>query len=801
MTDLEQYRFLIDLDDALRPLTVPGDITAACARMLGEFLGVQRCSYAGIDDDEDGFTILGDYNRGVPSIVGHYRGSDFGAEYVRSSRAGEPFVIDDVESDARVADVREAYRAAGIAAVISAPVVKEGRFVAGLAVHQSTPRRWEDAEVALLGRVAARCWEAIERNRVTQELRANETRFRVLAESLAAIVWSTEPDGRVVRPSPTWAAYTGQDFAHCREFGWVDAVHPDDYPILEQAAASIAEGVFPEHLVYRLRRHDGEYRRFLSRGAAVRDEHGNIIEWVGNCTDVTARDETERKLRESEALFRTITDAMPQMVWATRPDGFHQYYNQQWYDYTGMPPGSTDGEHWQEIVHPDDRARAVQTWQHSLATGEPYDIEYRLRHHSGHYRWAIGRALPVYDETGAIARWMGTCTEIHDKKLNEERLLELDQRKDEFLAMLAHELRNPLAPITSAAALLSMGTLTPSRVGQISAIISRQAAHMGSLINDLMDVSRVTRGLVTLGEEAIDFKSVIAEAAEQVRPLLEERGHELETHVSSERVQVTGDRKRLIQIIANLLSNAAKYTPNGGHIVVRMEAGDEQVVLRVCDNGIGMTPALAERAFELFTQGDRTSDRSQGGLGIGLALVRSLVQLHGGTVSAASEGPGTGSEFTVTLPRLADETRHTLLADMPQMFPAKNAVRILVVDDNIDAAELLAMVFQQVGHEVHIEYDAIAALSLARKVVPQVCFLDIGLPNMDGNELARQLRALPGMAGAILVAVTGYGQPADKEAAFAAGFNYHFLKPVDTQALASLVADIALHRNRNVQVQ
>jgi nitrogen-specific signal transduction histidine kinase/ActR/RegA family two-component response regulator len=375
----------------------------------------------------------------------------------------------------------------------------------------------------------------------------------------------------------------------------------------------------------------------------------------------------------------------------------------------------------------------------------------------------------------------------------EQDLRAADQRKDEFLAMLAHELRNPLAPISAAAQLLKLVQLDEARVRQTSDIIARQVDHMTRLVDDLLDVSRVTRGLVTLETEPLDMKRIVSDAVEQVAPLINTRRHHLSLQLPDAAVHVKGDQKRLVQVIANLLNNSSKYTPEGGNIVLCVELEDSQVVLSVADNGIGMEPELVSRVFDLFAQAERTSDRSQGGLGLGLALVRSLVGLHGGSVQAYSKGQGEGSRFTVRLPRL--DERPAPLGDKNEkssMPAAGTALRLMVVDDNVDAAHTLAMFLEAEGHEVVVEYQAENALVRARDKAPNVCLLDIGLPDVDGNELARRLRSMPQTARSVLIAVTGYGQVQDRKKAFAAGFDYHFVKPVDTSKLASLLAEISV---------
>lgn len=358
--------------------------------------------------------------------------------------------------------------------------------------------------------------------------------------------------------------------------------------------------------------------------------------------------------------------------------------------------------------------------------------------------------------------------------------------------MLSHELRNPLAPISAAAELLQLGRLNEVRLGQISGIITRQVRHMTSLVDDLLDVARVTGGLVTLAFESVDIKRVIADAMEQIGPVMASRGHHVEMHLPPGEALVLGDAKRLVQVVTNLLNNAAKYTPEGGVIDLRVDAGAGQVTIAVRDNGIGMAPDFLRRVFEMFSQAQRTADRSQGGLGIGLALVKSLVELHHGSIVAKSEGQGCGSEFTVELPRhLAPEMDGTLSKeDQGSVHPA--ALKLMVVDDNIDAADMLAMYLETSGHEVLVEHASRTALERARREHPDVFMLDIGLPDMDGNELARQLRSIPELASVCLIAVTGYGQEQDREMTTAAGFDHHFVKPVDMSTLTTLLAEISV---------
>jgi CheY-like chemotaxis protein/anti-sigma regulatory factor (Ser/Thr protein kinase) len=319
--------------------------------------------------------------------------------------------------------------------------------------------------------------------------------------------------------------------------------------------------------------------------------------------------------------------------------------------------------------------------------------------------------------------------------------------------------------------------------------------HMTGLIDDMLDVSRVTRGLIELESGVVDIHQVVSEAVEQVSPLIRSRRHELTLRLASQTALVQGDKKRLVQVLANILNNAAKYTAEGGHLVLCTSVEDQQVLIEVTDDGIGMTPQTVTHAFDLFAQAERSSDRSSGGLGLGLALVKSLVGLHSGDVTCKSKGLGQGSTFSIYLPRLGKSEQAALPTDsenVTEPVPAAS-LKILVVDDNIDAAEMLKLLLEAMGHEVLVEYGALRALEQAKRYTPQVCLIDIGLPEIDGNEVARRLRKQSENATAVLIAVTGYGHDSDRVSSLAAGFDHHLVKPVDTSALTSVLSEIGKH--------
>jgi signal transduction histidine kinase/CheY-like chemotaxis protein len=407
----------------------------------------------------------------------------------------------------------------------------------------------------------------------------------------------------------------------------------------------------------------------------------------------------------------------------------------------------------------------------------------------------FGATDPAFPTTAQVALLRAAtslaASGLQTARLNAERE-KASRAMDEFLAMLGHELRNPLAPIGAAADLLRYGRLDDAQIRRTSEIVARQVVHMTGLVNDLLDVSRVKRGLVTIERTRLDLGRVVADAVEQVRPLIANRRHHLALRLPARRVAVSGDHKRLVQVLANLLSNAAKYTPQGGRITLVADQAGGEAVVSVTDNGIGMEAGLLPAVFDLFTQAHRTPDRSQGGLGLGLALVKALVEQHGGTVTAHSEGPGLGACFTVRLPVLDGSVAgHDGQPPLGDARPQGAPLRALVVDDNVDAAQMLALLLESLGHEVCTAHDGPEGLALAERAPFDVCLLDIGLPGMDGNTLARRLRALPAMAGAMLIAVTGYGQESDRRTALAAGFDHHFVKPIDTYALTRLLTGAA----------
>ncbi len=521
---------------------------------------------------------------------------------------------------------------------------------------------------------------------------------------------------------------------------------------------------------------------FIRRVLPYRNHLGQKEGMVVTFSDVTALKAAQQALQESEQHFRQLADAMPQLVWTTTADGKPEYFNQRFYEYTGTAAGTEPTDLWMQVIHPEDREAAAKAWVESVARGSRFEVDYRLRASSGLYQWFLGRCVPVRNAESRVTRWFGTSTNIHSQKLAEEALKDADRQKNVFLAMLAHELRNPLAPVLSGLQLLRDHAFTPSLWQQQRDMIERQVQQMKRLLDDLLDVARITSGRISIREDIVDVRHCIDQAVETVRYAAEAKKQRLSAEVPDSETYVKGDATRLTQVFTNLLSNAVKFTGRGGRINLTATADAERLTVRVRDTGIGMTEGTLQHAFDLFSQADQSLDRAEGGLGLGLTLVKRLVELHQGTVEARSDGPGRGSEFRVQLP-LTAERRVQEPQEALGLAPGERRLRILVVDDNVDAAETLAMLLQLVNHEVHIAYDGPSAVTMAAQVQPDAVLLDIGLPGVDGYQVARTLRQTPNLVKTRLIALSGYGQEEDRRRAREAGFDHHMIKPVNNDEL------------------
>ena len=614
---------------------------------------------------------------------------------------------------------------------------------------------------------------ALRENRDVLALAMRAGRMGVWSRDLLAerVWWSSELEEIFGLPTGSFAG-TETDF--------LDHVLEEDRPLIDSAVGDAIASHGDYSVEFRFRHASGELRWMEGRGRAVYDDAGKPIMLYGLGIDITARKAAQAALVESESRFRTLADNIAQLAWMADPSGQVVWYNKRFFDYTGATFEGMAGRGWRSIHHPDHVERVAEVVRRGFDSGESWEDTFPLRGRDGTYRWFLSRAIPIRDDAGRVLRWFGTSTDVTVEREAADALREMDRRKDEFLAILAHELRNPLAPLHNALEILDRFDPASEQAAWARQLMARQIGHMTRLVDDLMDVSRVTRGTIELRHERTDAQAVVERAIETSRPLIERGGQTLVVDAPPEPLPLDGDPARLTQAVANLLNNAARYTPQGGRIEVRVRREDASVAIRVKDDGLGIAPDLLQRIFDMFAQGPQS--RGQGGLGIGLTLARTLVRMHGGTLEVASEGTGRGSEFTVRLP-LATRPIVAAARTPETIAPVPAPRRVLVVDDNVDAALSLELLLTQMGHDVKVAHDGDAALGHAHDFRPDVIFLDLALPGMSGYDVARTLRSSTTTNGVRIVALTGYSQLDDRRKSTEAGFDEHLVKPVDVDAI------------------
>jgi PAS domain S-box-containing protein len=660
--------FRLALTDALRPLTNAGEVQAAASKLLGEYLAVSGVVYGEVDSraDSDYYVVQQHYRaEGTPDFSGEYRANDFGRNLFDDVRAGRTLVANDIANEPRLGvEEKQAHAALGVSSYIKVPLIKDGRHVAFIAVHQTEPRVWSPTEVALVEEAAERTWSAVDRARAEASARANQVdsaRQRRLYEA----VLSNTPD-----------------------FAYI----------------------------------------FNAQHRVIYANEGLLKMW-GKPRD--------------EVVGRTFLEL-----------GY---------------------ESWHAEMH----KREIDT---VIATRRPIRGEVPF---SGTYGRRIYDYIfvPVFGPNGEVEAVAGTTRDVTDAK-------EAERRKDEFLATLAHELRNPLAPIRSAIHVLSLSAHGNAATRQVCDMVERQVGHMVRLVDDLMEISRISRGTIELRREHTTLDAIVRSAVDTSTPLIVAAGHQLNLTLPSVPVTIYGDPVRLAQVIANLLNNAAKYTDHGGRIWLSAEQHDEELVIRVRDNGIGIGADALPRIFDMFMQVKNASSHTHGGLGIGLSLVKHLVEIHGGSVTAISNGAGQGTELCIRLPCVqARPAVSPPAADASQLPEVKR--RVLIVDDNEDAASSLALLITRLGADVQVANDGKAALALMSSFRPEIALLDLGMPVMTGFDIAAQARQIPGMEKLRLIALTGWGQPEDRERTKVAGFDYHLVKPASLPELQRLLSTFA----------
>jgi PAS domain S-box-containing protein len=562
-------------------------------------------------------------------------------------------------------------------------------------------------------------------------------------------------------------------------------IHAEDLASVKVAEQSALTTGILASTEFRVVLPNGTERWMARRGKVQLDEDGKAVFISGLLIDITAQKKAEQALRASEKLYRAIGESINYGVWVCDRDGRNVYASESFLRLIGFTQKECSDLGWKDALHPDDAQATVDAWMECVKAGKAWYREHRIRGTDGLYHAVLSQGVPIRGEDGEVSGWAGINLDISRLKQTEEALREADRRKDEFLATLAHELRNPLAPIRHAVGVLESRSADEVQDRWARDVISRQVLRMALLLDDLMDVSRITRGRLELKFETVSLESLIQAAVETARPLIESKQHQLTIHLPEEPVYLTVDPLRISQSLSNLLTNGAKYTDTGGEITLTVALLPDEIALAVVDTGIGFEPDSLPALFEMFSQVNSAIARSEGGLGIGLALVKGLIELHGGAVDGGSSGPGRGSRFTIHLPR--SRVAIGAARPEPERAPPSSAKdlrrRVLVADDNRDAADSLAMLLEMNGHSVFVSHSGGDALQLARRELPDAMILDIGMPDMSGYDVARRIRA-EGWGGQIyLIAVTGWGQKEDKDRAIAAGFDRHLTKPVDPDDL------------------
>jgi two-component system CheB/CheR fusion protein len=528
---------------------------------------------------------------------------------------------------------------------------------------------------------------------------------------------------------------------------------------------------------------DGRVLNVSVAVSALRDDDGRPYAVVS-----TERDITERLLRESELRFRAMADDIPTLLRIDDTDGRARFLNRAWLAHTGETAAEALlATGWLRYVHPDDLPAYIKGMGEARKHRTRFEGDLRLRRHDGVYRWMRTTATSRRNEAGHFDGYVSVAVDIEERKRAEQAIAREDARKDEFLAMLAHELRNPLFPVANAVAVLKRCDSDDPKIAWAGDVIARQTRQLARLVDDLMDMARIKSGRIALTREPIDVAVLVERAREMNQTLIDDRNQHLVVALPPKAAYVEGDLVRLTQVLSNLLNNASKYSDAGGEIGLTVTSSPTEVVLSVTDHGAGISPEMLPHVFELFAQDDKTLDRAQGGLGIGLSLVDRLVRAHGGSVEARSPGRGGGSEFIVRLPALAQEGREGA-GPATRAHGPSHARRILVVDDNVDGGKTLAMLLELGGHDVRTAKDGTEALTMAATFHPDAVFLDIGLPRMSGVEVARCLRARAATAKALLIAMTGYGSPEDLERTRAAGFDHHLVKPAAADEIFGLLS-------------
>ncbi|CAD0328058.1 PAS domain S-box protein [Xanthomonas hortorum pv. cynarae] len=970
--------FLLMLEDALQHVSDPRQIIDTSVRLLGEHLQANRCAFGLAGADGKTMHVISDHVQDMPSLQG-----DFPLEVAQGLRdallENRPWFTTDATAPGAPDYVAEQYRRSGLRASLAIPLHKHGRLVAAIGVHQRAPRRWLSTEIELVRLVAARCWESMQRAKTQQQLAASEARLRRLADTLPQIIFIAAADGHPHYFNQRWYEYTGLNPADSDAAAWQQAHTADGLQLSAQAWTQALRGERAYEVECELRLHDGQTRWHLARALPVRGDDGSISEWIGTYTDIHDRRAFEQQLRESETRFRALCETVPAMIWMSDAQGDCVYWNPRWYDFTGQAEDQAMDQGWWDVMHPDDATRVRDAFEQSLQQRGEFLAEYRVRRHDGQYRWCIDNASPHFASDGRFLGHIGSLTDISERKHIEDAtasdrailslittgaplqvvldaialsveargeiplycaVMVLDEVrktlsfgsaphfpieyrgpfeaspiglsgppcarsaylgrqvicediqadpsfsdhhavssalgivaccvtpildsngqvlgtlniyydrthlpslreqamarsashlagiviertrvdaklklslqaetsargqaehasrvKDEFLATLSHELRTPLNAILGWSRLMQSDIFEPANLGKGMVIIERSARAQTQIIDDLLDMSAILSGKIRLQPEHFDIAGLARSTVELMQPAAFAREISLELDAPTQgELWFFGDAGRLQQVLTNLLSNALKFTAPGGTVRVALDIEDERLRLCVQDSVMGIAADFLPHVFDRFRQADAGTTRRVGGLGLGLSISRQLVDLHGGSLGASSEGEGKGSMFTIVLPfqhGVSDlrpaSTETKQVGPLPADCHGRlEGVRLLLVDDDQDSREAVMQFLMHAGAQVHAAGSVDAAEQCLAQGQFDILVSDIAMPGRDGYDLIRTVRSgcadLPQHIPAI--ALTAYVREEDRDRAVIAGFDAHMGKPVEPPGLVDLI--------------
>ena len=705
--------------------------------------------------------------------------------------SGRRVVVEDVTKSSVFAGTQDlpVLVAAGVRAVQSTPLIgPTGRLLGMFSTHYRQPHRPTETELQHVDVLARMAGDLLDREQAQITLRESEERFRSMADAAPVMIWLSGTDGLCTWLNQRWLAFVGRRMEQEIGDGWTENIHPADLErcVTNYTTAFEARRTFL--MEYRLRRHDGEYRWVLDNGIPRNGPDAKFAGYIGICMDITERKAAEAELEAKDEELRRVTSTTPLVLTRCGRDLRYRFVNRAAAALFGLTPEEMVGRPIAEVMGEESFA-VVKPHIDRVLAGEPVEYEAQIRYSEAGLRWVRVNYQPELDRKGQVSGWIGSITDISERKEWERGLQEADRRKDEFLAMLAHELRNPLAPIRSGVQVLLSRDLADPELRWCSEVIERQVGHMARLLDDLLDVTRITHRRLALRKERVDLAAVIAAAVETSRPAVERGGHELVVALPDRPVRLEADAVRLAQVFSNLLNNAANHTEAHGHLRVSVERRGEEALVTVTDDGLGIAPERLPTLFDMFSPTAPSAAHAPAGLGIGLALARLLVELHGGRIEARSEGPGRGSAFTVCLPVVAEAAPAS--AGPARAARGNGAVatprRVLVADDLKDCADSLALLVRSMGHEARAVYDGEQAVAVAAEFEPDVVLLDIGMPRLDGYDACRRILAHANGRRPLVVALTGWDEEQHRRRGEEAGFDRHLIKPVDAALLAELL--------------